>query len=398
MKASQHTHHISHDNLKRHAKVFRPFSSAGRDESLFSNFPLKAIVLLLLILFLLGLRGLAATYYTAASGDPKTTTNWWTNTDGTGSHPANFSGVSDVFIIQNGDNMLTITGWTVSGTITVNSGGILTIASGDKLDVATLNVSGTFVNQSATAHKIDAMTVNSGGIYQHDVDAGTIPTATWATGSTCLITKLKGGAGSEPAGDGQAFYNLTYYDTVATGNLEIATSGLSIAGNFNVLSVHGQELRFHQASTTVGGNCTINDNTRLANNGNPRTLTVNGKFTLSGGTLKMTDNNDVGILNIGGDMEITGGTLTETSATGPDSAVVVFTSGTHVYSKSGGTISEQVDFRVETGAVLNVGTSIISGSLGTFNLKAGAGIITANTNGLTASSASGSIQVTGSRF
>ncbi len=396
MKTHHHTLSGSQNTAKRNVKVFRPFKET-KDQSIFANLPLKAIVLLLLILFLLGLRGLATTYYTAANGIPSNTANWWSNPNGTGSHPVNFATAADVFEIQSGNNMTTTADWTVAGTVVIDAGGTLTVATGDKLTIATVTVNGLFLNQSNKAHAITTMSVNSGATFEHAVDGGTIPTATWASTSTCLIT---GYDNSEPAGDGQAFGNLTYNCTIMSGpgGRSLAASGLSVTGDLTLSNSNGHELQMVQASVTVSGNCTINTNFRLANNGNARTLTVNGKFTLSGGTFKMTDNNDVGILNIGGDMEITGGTLTETSGTAPDSAVVVFTSGTHTYTKTGGTISQHVDFRVETNAVLDVGTSIINGSIGTFNLKDGAGLITANTNGITASTASGSIQVTGLRY
>src|SRR5262245_55764576 len=70
----------------------------------------------------------AATYYSQASVNPGTTTNWNSNRAGGGSSPANFTS-GDVFVIQNGHNMGTAAAWTVSGAgskIQIESGGTLT--------------------------------------------------------------------------------------------------------------------------------------------------------------------------------------------------------------------------------------------------------------------------------
>lgn len=45
----------------------------------------------------------AAIYYSNNVG-PNLIANWWTNPDGTGSHPLNFSIEGDIFISQSGQN------------------------------------------------------------------------------------------------------------------------------------------------------------------------------------------------------------------------------------------------------------------------------------------------------
>ncbi|MBL0336094.1 MAG: hypothetical protein IPP73_12530 [Chitinophagaceae bacterium] len=71
----------------------------------------------------------ATTYYTAASGSPSVLANWWTGTDGTGTHPANFTTAGDVFEIQNGHIMITTGSWTVTGSLVVDAGGIFSATS-----------------------------------------------------------------------------------------------------------------------------------------------------------------------------------------------------------------------------------------------------------------------------
>src|SRR5581483_3734183 len=68
------------------------------------------------------------TYYSQASGDPATLTNWNSVRGGGGTAPANFTS-GDTFVIQNGHNISTASSWALSGTgnkIQIESGGTLT--------------------------------------------------------------------------------------------------------------------------------------------------------------------------------------------------------------------------------------------------------------------------------
>ena len=83
---------------------------------------------LMLLLLLLGEGVRAINYYTYASGNPDVLANWWTATNGTGSHPTGFTGTGDVFIIQNSNTMSVNPDWTVSN-LTINTGATLNISS-----------------------------------------------------------------------------------------------------------------------------------------------------------------------------------------------------------------------------------------------------------------------------
>ncbi|HRO70268.1 MAG TPA: hypothetical protein PK951_07810, partial [Chitinophagaceae bacterium] len=64
------------------------------------------------------------------------------------------------------------------------------------------------------------------------------------------------------------------------------------------------------------------------------------------------------------------------------------------FSKTGSaTISETVDFTVNSDATLDLGTSVLDGSDGTFTLSSGAKIITSHPQGLRSTGANGAIQV-----
>jgi len=151
----------------------------------------------------------------------------------------------------------------------------------------------------------------------------------------------------------------------------------------------------------VGGNVTLNSGyftivTGAANS----TLSVTGNMSILGGTLSLHEDNSatVGTLNVGGNFTLAGGSSIIIDNVSTGLGVVNFNNNTtHVYSKTGGTISNKINFAVLSGSILDVGISVIDGSTGTFNLNSGAGIITANAQGLSTNAGTGSIQVTGTK-
>src|SRR5678816_2280653 len=106
------------------------------------NGPLKIWITLILIV----VAGLAqaTTYYSGpGTTDPANKNSWWTNTNATGTHPAVWTNIADVFINQTGHTMTALNGWSMSGTFVVN---------------------GTF-NGNNKDHVLGALTVNMGGVF-----------------------------------------------------------------------------------------------------------------------------------------------------------------------------------------------------------------------------------------
>ncbi|MCH8035058.1 MAG: T9SS type A sorting domain-containing protein [Bacteroidetes bacterium] len=129
--------------------------------------------------------------------------------------------------------------------------------------------------------------------------------------------------------------------------------------------------------------------------GSNRTVYVGGNFSMTGGTLILSESSLIGTLNIPGDFSHISGTLTETS-TG-SGALVFSKSGIQIYT-SGGTISNTINFTVNSGSTLQMAsasTTITGG--GSFTLSSGASLGITSSNGITTSGASGNIQVTGTR-
>jgi len=144
------------------------------------------------------------------------------------------------------------------------------------------------------------------------------------------------------------------------------------------------------------GSLIIQSNLSQSNNNNNRTLTVSGDVRLSSGTLNVSSRNGYRIsLNIGGNLTIEGGLLTESANTYGE--ITFNGSSVQVFSRTGGTISNDVRFAVNSGSILDMGTSVLDGSSGTFTLNDGAGLITAHPQGISESGNTGSIQVSGTR-
>lgn len=272
----------------------------------------------------------------------------------------------------------------VTSTFTVG-GGNFTIPSGVSLTISaatstvssgkTLTVDGTLNSASITSTG-GTINVNNGGVV--NVTGASLPICTWNTGSTCVIVAT-GGSSSLTNGS-QNFYNLTWSSSNQSSTLNIGTTTI-INGKFLITTTNGNLLR-------------------LNNNTSAYSLTVGGDFEIQNGTLEFVGSSGTsGIkeLLIAGNFIQSGGTITK-NVSGTGTCNIVFNkSGTQTFTKSSGTISNAINFIVNSGSTLDLGTNIIDGSSGTFTLNSGAGIITANTAGITTTGATGSVQVTGTR-
>lgn len=102
--------------------------------------------------------------YPLSGNDVISVNNWWTNRNGTGSHPANFSTAGDYFSIQNGHYMTASNEWVVSGTgskVIIETGGYFhssNYVGGFTLDMQS---NGTFECVGEDYNHIEFGTVNS---------------------------------------------------------------------------------------------------------------------------------------------------------------------------------------------------------------------------------------------
>lgn len=310
------------------------------------------------------------------------------------------------------------------GQVTVNAGITLTIANGGGTD---LTVLGTLriVGNDLTVNAGATIGFGSGGVYQHAKHGGNIPIATWDPASTVEIVGGAAAGATLPGNRNQIFGNFTWNYTTQNGALALALQPATITGTYRVASTGTSNIRLLNNTTTalsIGGNLVIEGGTVLGKNVGNNTqpinvaggyqqsggsftisdgaadnvnLNVSGGFTMSAGTLTISTQAATDNLNIAGNFSHTGGTITETST---GTANIVFNgTGTQTYT-SGGTVSNQINFSVASGATLDMGTSAITGG-GTFTLNSGGTLIIGSTDGITATGggAVGNIRVTGTR-
>ncbi len=276
-----------------------------------------------------------------------------------------------------------------------NSAGTLTIANGAGTD---LDVYGTFKNLKTTAITLTGTAVfENGSIYDHAMAAGTIPSATWVDGSTVKITGVTGSAPTATLSSiGQNFYNLTWNSPGQSWNPTTgAASALTIRGTFTFEDSGTGSYVWPSADCTVANYVQTGGIDRLSYTA-ARTHTV-GNFSVSGGTADFTQSTGAPVVNISGDVSITGSGALIISG-GGGSATVNFAGTSLQTFSSGGTISGAIGWNINSGAIVDFGTSVLSGGASSnFSVASGGSIITANTAGLTASGAAGSIQVGGTR-
>lgn len=312
----------------------------------------------------------------------------------------------------------------VAGTVNLNTGGTVTISSSALITI--LN-GGIYNYNGGTETTSTGWAVNNGGTYVHGVNGVDIPNGTWGATSTLKIT---GVTNQDPETQSQTFGNLIYDCPSQTGNRDFKDKLQTINGDFTIVNTGTGTIKFDKSAsgvtTTVAGNfsqtggtmkITTMGNWNLSVAGNfslssgtfimagsdgVPNLTITGNLTISGGTLDMSQytgavsNMGLGTINLYGNYIQTAGTLTETATNVGKGAINFAKSGTQTYSITGGSITNTIDFTVNSSSILDAGNNIFTGA-GTFTVASGGGIILANSGGISSSGATGNIQVTGTR-
>lgn len=182
------------------------------------------------------------TFYSGGDDPVNETNSWWTNTDGTGSHPSAFNN-GDIFIVQNGHTMTTSGTWNVSGlnsVVRITNGGSITATNEINLSVNT------------------SFEINDGGTYNHNNNTSAVWGGTETIGANSTINY--GFAGDQPIG------NITY------GNLTISGSG-----NKNTTN----PLVINNVFNASAGTLVTNNNINF----NGSTICGDGRINASAGTV-----------------------------------------------------------------------------------------------------------------
>ncbi len=345
-----------------------------------------------------------ATLFAQSSGDfrSRQSGNWsssssWQSYNGSvwvnaSSTPTSSNGT---ITILNG-HTITITSSVSADQLVVNSGGQITINSGQTLTIPNgtgtdLTVNGALSNAGTITQSSSTAEFNAGSTYTHAVNSGTIPTATWNATSTCSITGVTNAA---PSGGTQNFGNLTWNCASQSDDVSFGVA-LNITGNLTITNSNSNQIRPNDgANHVIGGNYTHSGgNIRWARN-SKTTLTVNGSMSISGGEVQLTNGNDSGVVYLKGDFSHTGGSLTETGNGSNSAGKIVFNGTSAQTFTSGGSVTQNINYEVVSGAILQMAAegTVVNGS--SFTLNSGGTLNIKSANGISTSGATGNIRTT----
>ena len=331
------------------------------------------------------------------------------------SNTISFSGSSSFDV--NGVGILRST-----GTMTLNAGTIATVSGRFKREGGTMTTTAGF------------WTVNSGGTFEHAMDAGSLPLATWKAGSTCEVS---GTTATQPTNMNQVFKSFTWNGANQTTDINFANALSTVNEDLTIESTGSYSIFLDQQGnnsvTTIGRNFYIqNGITYVCLNGKSdvtlsqgdiimtggvfnfnksgatsygnqsATVTVNGNVTVSGGTIDMSQstsvnaNKGVGVMLISANLTISGsGGITETSSL---SRGEIYFNGASViqYFVSNTNITNRINYTVNALAILSTSDYILTGT-GTFTLSSTGGLMIGHGGGITLTSMTGNVQCTGTR-
>lgn len=168
----------------------------------------------------------------------------------------------------------------------------------------------------ATAN-VSSNNLTVAGTYEHRLNGGTIPTATWSSGSTCLIS---GAAGATlPLGLNQTFYNLTWNWTTQNGSVSTAAALTNISGLLNIVSTGTGNLNIVASGSNpscVYGSLKIDGGTFYLSGGtSDPVVTINGNVTINGGTFQPAQSTGAPTINVSGNWIKSAGTFTHNYGT-----------------------------------------------------------------------------------
>lgn len=223
----------------------------------------------------------------------------------------------------------------ISGTLNVGSSGTYTATN------STTTVSGTMGNAGTITSTTSNLAFSSTGIYNHNytTTAGTIPTATWNSGSTCQITGYTSNSSitSGITSSSNTFANLIWDCSSQTANISLGGSTINVNGTFTMRRTNTGSFRLGASS---GGilNC--------------------ANFVQDmAGTLDLSSGAGSGTINATGTFTRTAGTLTET---GSGTTNRISFNGTLAQSPTIGTLTNSVGVRINNAAGVSVGTLTIN--------------------------------------
>jgi hypothetical protein len=390
------------------------------------------------------------TYYYKGTGALNSTSNWGTNTDGTGSAPPNFTNILCTYVIRNTSAVTLSSNWTVSGLLSgivlgnsSSSPVTLTIASGvtlsGALDIADASSGGnTIVLQSTSIPSFGS--VNSSSTIKYDgTSAQSVSILTYGqliisntgvktlSGSISVTSGLTvesgatlDGGSSTISRSGSGTADIIINGTFSTSNTSgfsgssftaVSSSGTSITlgsssiieyasssssqsisarTDYGTVRLIGNSNKTTQGTTIVSGNINLNAGT-LTNNQVVTvsgSLTGSGAYTSSSGTLNLAgDFSNSGTLSLSGtSMVHYNGTAAQSVRGGTYADLTFSNTGTKTFAGAIAIIANRT-MLVNSTAVVNAGTNQITATGATAVITINGTFITADPDGLSGSAA-----------
>jgi hypothetical protein len=242
------------------------------------------------------------------------------------------------------------------------------------------------------------LTFGNKGTFEHATNGGSLPVATWGTGSTCLITGVTANA---PSNSNQNFYNFSWNcPNYGTSAVNLAWGGNTIGGN---VKVNGCSTRTYLRFTASGvGNLAPGANV-ITINGDIIIADYLGALTATGSsgqdTIEIHVKGNItsyGIFNVAngsgamcnwlvsGNVNILGGSMTTNSnvTSLPDSFIFNGTTKQTFYKADSVGSVANVQFALRPGAIVDLSTTSIGGSITTFTQPSASTLMTAHPRGL----------------
>ncbi len=331
------------------------------------------IVILLLSICAAGNAQVAGDYQTAASGKWSAASTWQT-----------YSGSA----------------WGAASTAPTGVGTI-TLQAADSVDIdVAVTITGKLKSLGGRwGYSTGSLTFGNGGIYEHAANGAGIPTATWGTGSTCLVTGVVANA---PSNASQDFYNFTWNCPGQTGTgVNVAWLNNTIKGNLRVMSTNntGTSTSLRMTANgvpapgvntiTILGDVLVDTTTAyLTSTGSSGAdsirVNVNGNI-ISRGVINLANGSGATCAwYVKGNVNILGGAFTAHSSTTVPDSLIFAKAGNQQFTKAGEIANlSNVRFRVLPGSLLDLDTNNVGASSGSsFTLDAGAAILTQHPSGL----------------
>jgi len=276
---------------------------------------------------------------------------------------------------------------TWAGGVVPSGSETITIRAADSVSVdVAVTITGTLVDSGKVA-EVAALTFGNGGMYNRASNGGRIPTATWETGSTCLIT---GVTANSPSNGNQNFYDVTWNCPGQNKNLSIGWSGNTIAGKVTCEATGSGRFYFTSPSDyaspiTINGDVVVTGGT-LSTNGSssPANIVVNtyGNVNVTAGNFGCSRGSGTNVTwNLYGDISVSNVTLQNSgSAANVVQKFVFAKAGTQTLTFGSGVAyagsGSPINMEVASGSTLDIGSSVISSSnTGGFKLLDGATLI-----------------------